>query len=133
MRSVQWKLKFGEARLVFWFKEVVPNAQTWGGDVWDEYLAGPYRRHDPIQMITGPVMAAASLLVQAPDQFIAGVLDQKLQPPSGPLGNIRQDTKLLVENVTDVRPLAAVATAVRSIGGAGMDMGDMAFGFHQAA
>ncbi len=122
----------GESRLAYWFQELGPNLKTYGSDLGQEYLAG-FKKGDPIQMITGPVMAAASILLEGPDQLIAGVVDKKLEPPRGALGRIRRDTGALIKDVLTLHPFKAAADAFRLPGSALLDAGDTIGRFHTAA
>ncbi len=126
MKRMNKTVTFGEARMIFWFKEVGSNLKTYGSDLGQEYITGPYKKHDPIQMITGPVMAAASVILEGPDQLIAGALDIKLEPSHGTLGRIYRDTRSLVKNIFTLHPARAVADAFRLPGSAFLDIGDAA-------
>ena len=130
MRNVQWKPRFGEARLIFWFKEVGPNIKEYGGDVWDQYLAGPYKRRDPIQAIMGPPMAFLSLIGEGTDQLVAGTVDQKLQRPNGFLGRMNRDGREFLDNIGDGSFIKAAVTGFRlATWDLLLDGGDAAGGF----
>lgn len=123
---------FGELRLVYWMKEVGPNLRTYGKDLGKEYFTDPYTRKDAIGMVTGPVMAAASVLLEGTDQIFAGIVDQKLTPPSGPLGRMRRDGKEFLKDVVTLHPIRALADGFRlATSDLLLDAGDLAGGHHQ--
>jgi hypothetical protein len=124
---------FKESRLTFWFQEVGSNVKTYGSDLGQEYITGPYKKNDAIQMITGPVMAAASVILEGTDQIVAGVVDTKLEPPSGALGRMRRDGKELLTDIVRLRPIKAITDVFRlATSDLLLDVGDIAGGHHTA-
>lgn len=103
----------GESRCIHWFKEVGPNLRDYGRDLSQEYVTGPYKRHDTIQKITGPVMAAASAILEGPDQIIAGAVDKKLEPPHGVLGRMRRDSGEFLKDAVTLHPIRALTDVFR--------------------
>ncbi|UPA22339.1 hypothetical protein K8942_04800 [Candidatus Peribacteria bacterium] len=124
----------GEARCIHLFKEVGSNLKTYGKDLGQEYITGPYQKHDAIQMITGPVMAAASVILEGTDQIVAGVLDQKLEPSNGTLGRMRRDGKEFLKDVVTLHPIRAIADGFRLVtSDLLLDVGDAVGGHRMAA
>lgn len=117
-----------EQRLLHWFKEVGPNAKTWMNDVADTYVKQPVAERDPIKMIGGAVMAAASTVLEAPDYIFAGIADQKIIPPTG-LRTTR-DIGQLGKDIVSLKPIATVLDVLRLPGDLVLDAGDKLVGIH---
>lgn len=123
-----------ESRLLCWFKEVGSNLKTYGSDLGQEYITGPYQKNDVIQKITGPVMAAASVILEGTDQIVAGVVDQKLEPSNGILGRMRRDGKEFLKDVVTLHPIRAIADGFRlATSDLLLDIGDIVGGHRTAA
>lgn len=105
---------FSEQRRIFLFKTFGENMKEYGKDL-KTYISEPYKNGDPIQMVTGPVMAAASLILEGPDVAYAGIVDQSLQSPEGTFGRITRDTRSLANNVFTLHPLKALGDASRLV------------------
>jgi hypothetical protein len=79
-------------------------------------------------------MAAASIILEGPDQIIAGAVDQQLKRPSGALGRIRRDSRQMLGNLFTLHPLRAAADGLRLVtSGAILDAADVVGGFSTAA
>src|SRR5947208_3289184 len=79
-----------EARLIS-KGEIGSNFRTWGADVNERYLAGPWKQGDNLDKIGGAGMAGLSVITEAPDQFFAGIAGKKLTPAFGLVGRTRRD------------------------------------------
>lgn len=122
-----------EQRLILLFKTLGENMKTYGNDLQENYITGPYHRRDVIQKGLGPVMAAGSIILEGPDQVWAGIVDQKLERPSGIAGRTRRDLKLLLKNVATVHPLRAFGDVFRlGFSDLPLDAGDAIGGFHSS-
>ena len=113
--------------------KVGTNLKNDGNDLGETYFKEPWENKDPIGIATGPVVAVASVVFESIDQVLAGIADQEIEPPSGPLGRLQRDTKELAKNIVTIRPVKTVVTGLRFGGSAVMDALDLAGGFHQAA
>ena len=123
-------ITLSEHRLIALFKTFGENMKEYGHDLNDQYISGPYNRRDPIQKGLGPVMAAGSVILEGTDQLWAGVVDQKLEKPTGIAGRLRRDTKLLLNDVVTLHPLRAVGDVFRiGLADIPLDIGDTIGGF----
>lgn len=122
----------GESRLLSFFKEVGANLKTYGNDLKDEYIVGPYENNDVIQKITGPIMVAASAILEGTDQIVAGIVDTRLEPPDGVLGRMRRDSWEFVTDVATLHPIRAIAAGFRvATSDLILDVGDAVGNFRQ--
>ena len=115
-----------ESRMIFWFKEVGSNVGTWGKDVGSTYLAQGVQERDPIKMVAGIPMAAGSAFFEGLDYLYAGVVDERLSPPSGT--RVGRDISAIMKNNV-VHPIRTIVSGVRLIGDIPLDIGDAAFRF----
>ncbi len=102
-------------------------------DVYDTYLRNEGKEMGTFEYIVGGGMAAGSVATESLDRGVSYVIGQEYQEPEGMAGRIRRDTWQFVKDVFHMKPLHAVADAVRVVGDAPMDAGDALFGYHQAA
>lgn len=115
-----------ESRTLNLFKEVGPNIGTWGKDVGSTYLAQGWKEKDPIKVVAGVPMAAASTLFESLDYVYAGIADQKLETPTG--SRTLRDIKEIGTN--HVRhPIRTVLSGLRLISDVPMDIADGVIGF----
>lgn len=128
-----YSVAIGERRLLSLMKEVGPNLKEYGKDViWEKYLRDPWRRGDNIAKITGPVMATASAILEGTDQIWAGIVDQKLENPTGTLGRLQRTGREMVGNIKEKEPIKFIVNAVRTPVEGILDVGDAIFGLSQS-
>ncbi len=97
-------------------KEVGSNLKTWGSDAGTTYVGDPLRKGNVPRAAFGALMLPVSLLAEAPDYAIAGVIDQKLEPPPNvPFGRTRRDIGKLLGDAVSLRPLKTLADAARLV------------------
>lgn len=124
------RMFLAERRPVFLFRTFGENLKSYGKDLDKQYLSGPYDRKDPIQKGLGPVMAAGSLILEGTDQLWAGVVDQRLDVPTGIAGRTRRDIKLLLKDIVTLHPLRAIGDGFRlAFADVPLDIGDTVGGF----
>ncbi len=133
MHKLRKTVRFGEARMTYLMKNIGSNLKEYGSNAGEKYFKRPFQSKDTFKMITGPVMAAVSAVLEGPDQIIAGVVDQQVIRPSGSLGRIRRDSKQLIKDVFTFHPIRAVADGLRLPADVILDLGDAAGGFDQVA
>lgn len=103
----------------------------YGRDLGNTYFSNPFKKKDSIAMITGPVMAAASLLLEGTDQMYSAVVGPEYEAPHGIGGRTRRDVKALLKDVVTLHPLRAAGDAWRAITSSWiLDTGD-ALGGHR--
>gem|GEM_PF-1477327 len=104
-----------EARMIHLFKEIGSNAKTWWVDGKNKYIVDPIKMSNYPKAAMGVGAAAASAVLEFPDYIVSGIIDQKLEPPSGTLGRTRRDIGVLLKDVVTLRPLRSLADASRLV------------------
>jgi hypothetical protein len=132
MMHQRFAIRSGEQRLVGLMQTMGENVQIYGHSLNDKYISGPWKRGDTIQKVTGPVAAGVSALLEGTDVLWSGLVDQKLEQPSGLLGRMTRDTKAFVRGVVMLHPLRAAGDAWRGLTSSPiLDGIDALGGFHQ--
>src|SRR3989339_349449 len=67
-----------ERRLISLFKEVGSNLENWGRSTLDKYVTQPVEQGNAVKTVLGAGAAGLSAFTEAPDAFIAGALDNKV-------------------------------------------------------
>ncbi len=117
MKHLRKRAIFGESRLLAKSNgigsEIGPNIKTYSHDLWNTYFVDPYHSGDTIEQISGPFVAAASVLLEGTDVLVAGVAGKHLVPPSGPMGRTVRDFKELGSDIIHVHPIHALTDVFR--------------------
>lgn len=103
-----------ESRMLHLMKEVGSNIGTWAKDAGTTYVSNPVREGNYPRAAVGAAMLPISTILEAPDYIVAGIVDQKLEPPPAvPFGRTRRDLGKLLSDVVHLRPLKSLADAAR--------------------
>lgn len=127
MGTTTWSI--GEHRKTYLFKEVGPNLKTWGGDTMETFVNGPLKKKDYVGATMGSFAAAAALVLEAPDQIYAGIVDKKLEPPKGT--RTGRDLRELGSDVVNFRPVSTVLDGLRLFSSIPMDIIQTVGGFQR--
>lgn len=68
-----------EHRLVYWFKEVMPNVRVLGQEIQSD-ITEAAQSGDIIKMAMVPFAEAVKLVVSGPNAVVSGILDDPIEP-----------------------------------------------------
>lgn len=123
-----------EARLIHRESKIGENVGTWFNDWKDHYVVGPFEKGDVIQIIAAPFAAAASAVLEGPDQIIDGAFGVEIAAPEGIMGRTRNALGETLNDAVHLRPIKTFLNGIRTVTTAlPMDTIDVLGGFRNAA
>ena len=111
--NMTYSVSAKEERMLYLFKEVGSNMKTWFGNARDNYVVNPVNEGNYTKAAAGVVVGGAGVIMELPDYLISGVIDQRLDPPTGTFGRTRRDIGTLLKDVVTLHPLRSLADASR--------------------
>jgi hypothetical protein len=110
---------FGEARPLFVGKTILSNLGHWGSDTFDTFVKQPLKQKNYVGATMGAVSAGIGLLLEAPDQVYAGIVDKELRQEGG--SRFARDVKHFGHDLSQGHLISAGLDVLRTPGSLVMD------------